>query len=161
MNVMTRAWEIAKAAVVKFGGKVKEYFAESLKLAWKEVKNAVANLVELKGSDKQIAWANDIRDIFISHLPAIRTLITEYEKQENAKLKSSQNLKDLLVHLEEKENRAGVWINAFKSVTDKYETGSTLYKIVNSFDNLRGTEGLEEFKRYSRAANTVLAMIED
>ena len=28
-NVMSRAWEIAKEAVIKFGGKVKEYFAES------------------------------------------------------------------------------------------------------------------------------------
>ena len=40
-NVMVRAWEIAKAAVVKFGGKVKEYFAQALAMAWKEVKNVV------------------------------------------------------------------------------------------------------------------------
>ncbi len=38
-NVMVRAWEIAKAAVVKFGGKVKEYFAQALAMAWKEAKN--------------------------------------------------------------------------------------------------------------------------
>lgn len=35
-SVMNRAWEIARAAVAKFGGKVREYFAESLKLAWAE-----------------------------------------------------------------------------------------------------------------------------
>jgi hypothetical protein len=39
MNVMKKAWEIAKAAVVKFGGKVKEYFTESLKMAWAIAKN--------------------------------------------------------------------------------------------------------------------------
>lgn len=39
MNVMAKAWEIAKAAVVKFGGKVKEYFAQSLKMAWSIAKN--------------------------------------------------------------------------------------------------------------------------
>ncbi|MFU1797662.1 hypothetical protein ACM1RC_27610 [Paenibacillus azoreducens] len=39
-KVMVRAWEIAKAAVVKFGGKVKEYFAQALAMAWAEVKNA-------------------------------------------------------------------------------------------------------------------------
>lgn len=37
-NVMTRAWEIAREAVKNFGGKVKEFFAQSLALAWGEVK---------------------------------------------------------------------------------------------------------------------------
>lgn len=36
--VMNRAWEIAREAVVNFGGKVRDFFAESLRLAWKEVK---------------------------------------------------------------------------------------------------------------------------
>ncbi|MCM3699173.1 hypothetical protein [Paenibacillus macerans] len=40
-NVMARAWEIARAAVTKFGGKVKEYFAQALAQAWKEVKTKV------------------------------------------------------------------------------------------------------------------------
>ena len=37
-NVMVRAWEIAKEGVTKFGGKVKEYFAQALIMAWAEVK---------------------------------------------------------------------------------------------------------------------------
>lgn len=32
--VMTNAWEIAREGVKKFGGKVKEYFAEALRIAW-------------------------------------------------------------------------------------------------------------------------------
>src|SRR4051794_19424528 len=40
-NVMTRAWEIAKEGVAKFGGKAKEYFAQALVIAWEEVKGAV------------------------------------------------------------------------------------------------------------------------
>ncbi|WP_256846890.1 hypothetical protein [Paenibacillus sp. Pae108] len=39
-NVMVRAWEIAKAAVVKFGGKVREYLASALRQAWSEAKNS-------------------------------------------------------------------------------------------------------------------------
>lgn len=35
-NIMTRAWEIAKEGQVKFGGKVSEYLAEALKMAWAE-----------------------------------------------------------------------------------------------------------------------------
>lgn len=37
-NVMARAWEIARKAVAKFGGKVKQYFAMALAQAWKESK---------------------------------------------------------------------------------------------------------------------------
>ena len=40
MNVMKEAWRIAREAVVKFGGKVREYFAEALKEAWKLAKCA-------------------------------------------------------------------------------------------------------------------------
>lgn len=37
-NVMTRAWEIAKVGVKRFGGSVKEYFAQALVIAWAETK---------------------------------------------------------------------------------------------------------------------------
>lgn len=37
-KIMVKAWEIARAGAVKFGGKVKEYFAEALKMAWAETK---------------------------------------------------------------------------------------------------------------------------
>ena len=35
---MVRAWEIAREAVKKFGGKVKEFFQQALIMAWGEVK---------------------------------------------------------------------------------------------------------------------------
>lgn len=35
---MKRAWEIARQGQAKFGGKVRSYFAEALKMAWSEVK---------------------------------------------------------------------------------------------------------------------------
>lgn len=36
--IMSRAWEIARLSVEMWGGKVKEFFKESLRLAWLEVK---------------------------------------------------------------------------------------------------------------------------
>lgn len=45
-QVMVKAWKIAKEAVVKFGGKVKEYFASSLTLAWAEVKEMANTAIE-------------------------------------------------------------------------------------------------------------------
>ncbi|SET27533.1 hypothetical protein [Thorsellia anophelis] len=34
MNVMTKAWEISRNAVAKFGGKASDYFRSALKMAW-------------------------------------------------------------------------------------------------------------------------------
>src|SRR5699024_10394838 len=57
-NVMTRAWEIAREGYIKFGGKVVEYFAEALRMAWAEVK-AAKEKVEIAlapGSRKHKSW---------------------------------------------------------------------------------------------------------
>lgn len=43
-NVMTRAWEIARDAAAKFGGKASQYIALALKDAWAEVKG-IAKIV--------------------------------------------------------------------------------------------------------------------
>lgn len=38
--IMSRAWEISRMAQGMWGGKVKDFFTESLKIAWAEVKYA-------------------------------------------------------------------------------------------------------------------------
>jgi hypothetical protein len=43
-NVMVRAWEIAKKGAAKFGGKVKDYFAQALRMAWAEIKKGVKKM---------------------------------------------------------------------------------------------------------------------
>lgn len=62
-QVMKRAWEIAKTGVNKFGGKVREYFAISLSIAWKEIKkmsnNVVASFEKIDGKAKIVVTAND------------------------------------------------------------------------------------------------------
>ncbi|MBY9080968.1 hypothetical protein KIH86_02900 [Paenibacillus sp. HN-1] len=40
-NIMVRAWEIARTAVVRFGGKVQEYMAMALRQAWAEARKPV------------------------------------------------------------------------------------------------------------------------
>jgi hypothetical protein len=47
MNVMKPAWEIAKAGQKKFGGKVKEYLAEALRLAWASIKKGVEKMIKI------------------------------------------------------------------------------------------------------------------
>jgi hypothetical protein len=51
---MKRAWVIAREGVKKFGGKVKEYFAEALRIAWAEVKGKAAKFeFELDGDTRR------------------------------------------------------------------------------------------------------------
>lgn len=52
MNVMKKAWEIARAAVVRFGGNVKEYFAEALKQAWAEARKPKKVAFDLPAGNK-------------------------------------------------------------------------------------------------------------
>lgn len=82
MNVMTKAWEIAKQGQAKFGGKVKEYFATALKMAWALVKKASSVIitplkaVALEGSEKEIKWAKSIR------AEVYHTLLNEVQTEE-------------------------------------------------------------------------------
>lgn len=71
-NVMVRAWEIAKEAVVKFGGKVKEYFAQALIMAWEEVKRGVTErfgfTVIQKVNGIMVFAVNNIGSLEVSYL---------------------------------------------------------------------------------------------
>lgn len=60
-NVMTIAWEIARKGAAKFGGKVKSYFAQALKMAWAQVKAPAAVVMELRsGSRNHKTWVAEI-----------------------------------------------------------------------------------------------------
>lgn len=80
-NVMRKAWEIAREGQKKFGSKVKEYFAQALKMAWIIVKKGM-ELAKLKGSEKQVKWANNIRKDLLELLEnVVKTVVkNDYEK---------------------------------------------------------------------------------
>lgn len=49
-EIMSNAWKIAREGQKAFGGKVSEYFAEALKMAWAQVKNCInIDALEKKG----------------------------------------------------------------------------------------------------------------
>lgn len=45
-KIMERAWEIAKRAAVKFGGRSIQYIAMALRDAWKEIKSMASDITE-------------------------------------------------------------------------------------------------------------------
>lgn len=71
-NVMKRAWEIAREGVKKFGGKVKEYFAEALKMAWAEFKKGVKKVSKSEAMRKMKKAVKEFRkeffDGYIAHM---------------------------------------------------------------------------------------------
>lgn len=79
-NVMKKAWEIARDGVRKFGGNVKEYFAEALRMAWTIVKSGMET-VQLVGTEKQVKWAEDIRKELVEMYEATKTAFIEKRKE--------------------------------------------------------------------------------
>lgn len=92
-QVMKRAWEIAKEGAKKFGGKVREYFASSLTIAWKEIK-AMAEKVEIQiseGSKKHKSWVAEI----------VGTDVKWGFKRQFINAREDENIKGLFYNLEE------------------------------------------------------------
>ena len=117
-NIMKRAWELVKKAGL--------CISEGLKLAWKEAKH----MGEItKGSVKQIAWAQDIKEGVIKAL----NLSLEINK-ENGYLVSirEKNLVDI-----EKVIEAKWFINLFLTAKENY-------KAEICFGNYMTKEELEE-----------------
>lgn len=71
-EIMTQAWRTFKANYKKIN------FSECLKNAWKIAKTENKGGVELKGSEKQVSWAKDIRTKMIEN---IITLMNNEKKE--------------------------------------------------------------------------------
>lgn len=118
-NVMTKAWEIAREGQKKFGGKVSEYFAEALRIAWRIVKKGMEKAIEFKGSEKQVAWAKDIYAKVIEYKNWYVDLANNTPfKKEKFKVKSIEKVNEVVESLM-KENDAWFWINRFQEITKK------------------------------------------
>lgn len=146
MNVMKKAWEIAREGQKKFGGKVKEYFAQALRMAWAIVKGAMEEVVlpELKGSEKQVKWANDIRKVFIENVDrAIEPVKARIEEKissciERGKMMTADGMKTVLANLiatleeAKKQDSAVFWIDNFQRLTERFSEDSYEARILKS-----------------------------
>lgn len=92
MNVMKRAWEIAKEGQKKFGGKVKEFFVVALKMAWSEIKNPVKTVKEvaqmiqakLGGTAKVNVWEKyGKKRIYVNKGFKQQVAMLEFDAQDN------------------------------------------------------------------------------
>lgn len=111
-KVMVRAWEIAREAVNKFGGKVKEFFQQALIMAWKEVKGG-DKMVELQGTEKQVKWAEDIRE----NLLMVITELKNFQEKAGSKIPTKE------IELENKE------IEVLRTIAEETAEAKTLIKL--------------------------------
>lgn len=56
-EVMTKAWEIAKNAVKKFGGKAIEYIAGAMKMAWATAKGGNTSVAKFQAVEAKMRKA--------------------------------------------------------------------------------------------------------
>ena len=66
-NVFKKAHEITKK-IIKKGDGYRETFRLALIFVYSEIRKGVNKMIELKGTEKQIKWANDIREKLIEKM---------------------------------------------------------------------------------------------
>lgn len=133
-NVMTRAWEIAKEGVAKFGGKVKEYFAQALVLAWAEIKRGVAKVLEIgymeiaKQNGTLYFAVNNIEGLEVTYLTTEKNLYNgkmftkkhkmDYKEATNNKTGAQVRLYNIAIHTGDIEIKLG---NEVEVITNSYD----------------------------------------
>lgn len=132
-KIMKRAHQLAK----QMEGDYTARLSISLRQAWKEAKEMEVKLPELKGSAKQIAWADEIRTAVIENkeeaLNMVRKVADKKSKeyQEEFRTSNTENY-ERAYHLIEKnlrnfiegETTARGWIDTFKTVSSEYSTAA-------------------------------------
>lgn len=114
-NVFKKAHEITKK-IIRKGDSYKETFRLALIFVYSELKEGVKGMVELKGSEKQVKWANDIREVV---LVACDDAVEAYEEMQQ----ESMAKKGKRVRRRDKQIEA---IKEFKSKLEN-ETNSSLF----------------------------------
>lgn len=126
-EVMVRAWEIAREGQKKFGGKVSEYIAIALKIAWKEAKEGAMEKIQLKGTPKQVAWAEDIIEKVIPKIDRVLKAAEEWANAKRGRAKAYARAIEIFKEMK-KNDDAAFWIETFG-----YRKTHT--EIIYSFEN--------------------------
>lgn len=82
-ELMENAWKIAREGQKAFGGKVSEYFAEALKMAWAQAKNTIdIEALEKKGFNR---WTKGNMDRLYFNIEKSGYLDVDYYKTGNVR----------------------------------------------------------------------------
>lgn len=149
-KIMKKAHELAKKMVGDYAARL----ALALRQVWKEVRNV--GLPELKGTEKQVKWANYIRKVFIENVDSAMEIAKklieeeiESEKEYVRKNKDSQRYvkraERLIPKLEAEyanfvktvrsateRTEAKFWIENFKNLTSQFSRTTPVGEILGA-----------------------------
>ena len=114
-RIMVRAHQIAKG----FEGDYQARLVLALRIAWKEERGreeVKIEMKELKGSEKQVKFANDIKEAVLEIIEQLPDKIAKYSKDEEMKNKYIEIYNKEIKDLFESYENAGDFIGDWKAV---------------------------------------------
>jgi hypothetical protein len=122
-NVFKKAHELTKK-IIKLGDSYRATFKLALIFVYSQIRKGVKVMVELKGTEKQIKYANDIRDEVLRIIPKAIDFYEElqnknFEKRGKINKIYENNIKRLIPKVENEINTqedAGMIIFLFKNI---------------------------------------------
>ena len=79
-NVFKKAHEITQK-IIRKGDSYRETFRLALIFVYSEMKKGVNKMVELRGSEKQVKWASDIRERLVSTMSEAINILEKYQAE--------------------------------------------------------------------------------
>lgn len=155
-NVFKKAHEITKN-IIKKGDSYRETFRLALIFVYSQIKKGVNKMVELKGTEKQVKWANDIRKELLSIVEESRNHQVERVSKKEDKVKKDGTILtaqdrinkmndrfDNIVEFIESNNESVWFIENFKSLT------SDRFDILKKGVVERAFKEIEELSKYAK-----------
>lgn len=132
-NVFKKAHKITKQ-IIKKGDSYKATFALVLKFVYSQIKKGMNKLVELKGTEKQVKWAGDIRNRMIR----INEIFKEATKDTDMTNVNDETLEGMILKRIERAQ------NAFRNILNNDESKF----FIDNFRNIKDymIDNLEERK---------------
>lgn len=155
-NVFKKAHEITKN-IIRKGDSYRETFRLALIFVYSQIKKGVNKMVELKGTEKQVKWANDIRKELVSVVEEARNHQVERVSKKEDKVKkdgtvltaqdrvNKMNARfDNIVEVISSNNESVWFIENFQSLT------SDRFDILKRGSVERAFEEIEELSKYAK-----------
>ena len=145
-NIMKEAHNLTKK-IIRKGDSYKATFRICLSFVHSEIRKGENKMVELKGSEKQVKWANDIRENFIVCVNFAKELVGEIGVTE-------------FIQEELEDNGFNSIAEAFETI-EKQENASIIIKKLKGYDFLGFVKREKAKLEANRRILTVEAILEE
>ena len=114
-NIMKEAHNLTKK-IIKKGDSYRATFRLCLSFIHTQVKKGVKKMVELKGSEKQIKWANDIREELNNILVTIKEADIARKTRKNKSFEESSKKMNNAIEMINAKEESTFFIDNFKTI---------------------------------------------